>query len=54
MKPETRTLLRVAVAAGEDERSSTSKTVDRLMGNRPEARFRFIQDNAAFVEELDI
>ena len=52
MKRDTRTLLRVAVE--EDDRTTTSKTVDQLMGNKPEARFRFIQDNAAFVEELDI
>jgi len=24
------------------------------MGTKPEARFRFIQENAEFVEELDI
>ncbi|MBY5863196.1 hypothetical protein [Rhizobium leguminosarum] len=28
--------------------------VDDLMGTKPEARFRFIQDRAAFAENLDI
>ncbi len=52
MNHKTRTLLRVAVA--EDDRADTSSTVDQLMGNKPEARFQFIQDRAAFVTELDI
>jgi topoisomerase-4 subunit B len=48
-----RTLLRVEIA--EDERK-TSKLVDQLMGNKPEARFRFIQERAAFAkpDALDI
>ncbi len=54
MNPETRILLRVEV--DEDDRTQTSKAVDQLMGNKPEARFKFIQDNAEYVsgEELDI
>jgi topoisomerase-4 subunit B len=32
----------------------TSDAVDALMGTKPEARFRFIQDRAAFAENLDI
>ena len=32
----------------------TAELVERLMGKRPEARFRFIQDNARFVEDLDV
>ena len=52
MNPKSRTLLRVAVH--EDDRPATSSTVDQLMGNKPEARFHFIQERAAFVTELDI
>ncbi len=54
MNPNTRLLLRVEVA--EDEISVTSQTVDQLMGNKPEARFSFIQEKAEFVSEeiLDI
>ncbi|WP_206453944.1 DNA topoisomerase IV subunit B [Aurantimonas marina] len=52
MDPKKRTLLRVVM--DEAPESGTSIAVDALMGNKPEARFRFIQDRAAFVEELDI
>jgi topoisomerase-4 subunit B len=54
MSPAVRTLLRVEVA--EDDRKGTAKAVDQLMGTKPEARFRFIQEHAAFVEDqaLDI
>jgi len=52
MDPKKRTLLRVHV--DEDYIEETRSTVDDLMGTKPEARFRFIQDRAAFVEELDI
>jgi topoisomerase IV subunit B len=52
MDPRKRTLLRVEVA--EDTATETKTVVDDLMGTRPDARFRFIQERAAFVEELDI
>ncbi|WP_313027824.1 DNA topoisomerase IV subunit B [Brucella sp.] len=52
MDPKKRTLLRVHV--DEDYIDETRSTVDDLMGTKPEARFRFIQDRAAFVEKLDI
>jgi topoisomerase-4 subunit B len=53
MDPSVRTLLRVEIT--EDERS-LAILVDQLMGNKPEARFRFIQDRAEFAEPdaLDI
>jgi topoisomerase-4 subunit B len=51
MAPKTRKLLRVKVVEDRDE---TRLSVDRLMGNKPEARFAFIQENAAFVHDLDI
>ncbi|NMA98226.1 MAG: DNA topoisomerase IV subunit B [Phyllobacteriaceae bacterium] len=51
MSPKTRTLLQVKVL---DDRDATKSTVDRLMGNKPEARFDFIQENAAFVTDLDV
>jgi len=54
MDPKKRTLLRVAVL--DEARESTGDTVDRLMGNKPEARFAFIQERAVFADgaELDI
>ena len=51
MKPGSRTLLRIDVASEFDD---TKKSIDRLMGNKPELRFQFIQENAAFVDDLDI
>ena len=51
MDPRKRTLLRVEVA--EDE-SDTRGAVDALMGTKPEARFRFLQERAEFAHELDI
>jgi topoisomerase-4 subunit B len=54
MDPKKRTLLRVNVV--EDERKSTDKSVERLMGNKPELRFDFIQERAEFAGEdlLDV
>jgi topoisomerase-4 subunit B len=52
MDPRSRTMLRVAVA--EEEAAATSDAVDRLMGSKPEARFRFIQERAPFARDLDI
>ena len=52
MDQKKRLILRVAI--GEGERSTLSETVNALMGSKPEARFRFIQDRAAFAKDLDI
>jgi topoisomerase-4 subunit B len=52
MDPSKRTMLRITV--DEEAVAETNSTVDQLMGNKPEARFRFIQDNAEFAEDLDI
>ena len=51
MDKKTRTLLQVSVR---QDRAETTAAVDRLMGTKPEARFDFIQENAAFVTDLDI
>ena len=52
MDPKHRTLLRVDI--DNDASESTKDVVDELMGTKPEARFRFIQENAAFAHDLDI
>ena len=53
MDPAKRTLLRVEI--DEIAPGDTRQAVDDLMGTKPEARFRFIQDRAAFaVDSLDI
>ncbi len=53
MDPRKRTLLRVEV---QSDVEVTRIAVDDLMGTKPEARFRFIQENAAFADEemLDV
>jgi topoisomerase-4 subunit B len=54
MDPRRRTLLQVRVV--EDDEKATKKSVERLMGNKAEARFEFIQERAAFADEaaLDV
>ena len=54
MDPGKRTLLRVKLVA--DDAKPTDKAVERLMGNKPEARFEFIQERAEFAGEelLDV
>ena len=52
MDPATRTLARVSTEEGE---ASIEALVETLMGRKPEARFTFIQANAAFAaEDLDL
>ena len=52
MDPATRKLIRVTV--DEDVPGETGDLVERLMGKKPEMRFAYIQQNAQFVEELDV
>jgi topoisomerase IV subunit B len=51
MNPDTRTLLRVTV---EDAQQAIDSLVERLMGKNAESRFDFIQQNASFVQDVDI
>jgi topoisomerase-4 subunit B len=52
MDPSKRTLARVTLPREEE---AVEDLVERLMGRKPEARFRFIQENAEFaVADLDI
>ena len=50
MDPKTRSLIRITLQEYE-QRAEVSDLVDRLMGKNPDKRFRFIQDNAAMLEE---
>ncbi len=54
MDPRKRTLLRVVLT--EDAQKDTEKSVERLMGTKPEARFAFIQERAEFADDelLDV
>ncbi|OLP60081.1 DNA topoisomerase IV subunit B [Xaviernesmea oryzae] len=52
MDPAHRTLLKVAI--DEIDFEGTREAVDNLMGTKADARFRFIQERAAFADNLDI
>ncbi|MGE7416810.1 DNA topoisomerase IV subunit B [Methylobacterium tarhaniae] len=52
MDPKKRTLLRVEVV--EEAKAATGDTVERLMGNKPEARFAFISERAVFADEIEL
>ena len=38
----------------EDDRKNTDKSVERLMGNKPELRFEFIQERAEFAATAEL
>jgi topoisomerase-4 subunit B len=50
MAARSRNLLRVTVAP--EDKAETADSVERLMGNRPDARFAFIQERAPFAVAL--
>ena len=50
MDPRQRSLLRVTVL--QEDTLGTADAVERLMGNKPEARFAFIQDRASGAADL--
>ncbi len=52
MNPEKRVLLKVDVPI--EELGETADRVESLMGKKPELRFSFIQENARFVEDIDV
>jgi topoisomerase IV subunit B len=51
MDPAKRILLRVEVTG---DKTRTTDAVNALMGSKPELRFRFITERAAFAKDLDI
>ncbi|MDO9526442.1 MAG: DNA topoisomerase IV subunit B, partial [Gemmobacter sp.] len=52
MNPKTRKLIRVSI---DDEiPGETGDLVERLMGKKPELRYQYIQENARFVEDVDV
>ena len=67
MNPKTRKLLRVTLPdaeaalgiaielrSGDSPKTETDDLVERLMGKNAEPRFRFIQENAQFVQDIDV
>ena len=59
MDPAKRTLIRVTIPSGHNdeeilEAKDTARLVDQLMGKHPEKRFKFIQENASLVDDIDV
>ncbi len=61
MDMSKRTLIRITLPLAEQSidafkkaEGGTAQLIDRLMGKNPEARFEFIQENATFVQDIDI
>ncbi len=56
MNPETRSLIRVLLPDPTDETATeyTADIVEQLMGSKPELRFKYIQEHAKFIDDLDI
>ncbi|MBU2606985.1 MAG: DNA topoisomerase IV subunit B [Alphaproteobacteria bacterium] len=56
MNPATRTLARITLPDSLDALTEVkpSDLINILMGKKAETRFKFIQENAAFVDQLDI
>jgi topoisomerase IV subunit B len=52
MNMAKRNLLKVEI--DKDDKVAITEAVNALMGSKPEARFRFIQERAAFAKDLDI
>ena len=52
MDPTRRLMLQVEIA--EADKAATADSVNKLMGTKPELRFRFIQDRAAFVTGVEV
>lgn len=54
MNPASRLLARVTLEAIDDVEMPAEELINTLMGKKAELRFKFIQENAAFVDDLDI
>jgi topoisomerase IV subunit B len=52
MNPATRTLARLVIPPG--DLPTVSDLVETLMGRKPELRFKWLQENARYAEELDL
>jgi topoisomerase-4 subunit B len=52
MDPKKRTLLKVTL--DNEDAEGTREAVENLMGTKAESRFRFIQERAAFAQNIDI
>jgi topoisomerase IV subunit B len=54
MHPEKRKLLNIKINQGKKELKETENLFESLMGKKAEHRYKFIQENANFTEQIDI
>ena len=54
MDPASRSLLKITLPDGYEDRQPVKDLVERLMGKDPAHRFEFIQERAAAVDEEEI
>ena len=54
MHHEKRKLLNININQGKKELKETENLFESLMGKKPEYRFKFIQENANFTDQIDI
>ena len=54
MNPEKRKLININIEQGKKELKETESLFEALMGKKAEHRFKFIQENANFTEQIDI
>jgi topoisomerase-4 subunit B len=54
MNPASRTLARVTLEAIDDVEVPAEELINTLMGKKAELRFKYIQENARFVEDVDV
>ena len=54
MNPEKRKLLNVNINQGKKELKETENLFESLMGKKAEYRFKFIQQNANFTDQIDV
>ena len=49
-----RKLININIEKGKKESRLTEKLFEQLMGKKPELRYKFIQDNANFINQIDV
>tara|TARA_Y100000590_G_C15718083_1_gene1012566 strand:- start:834 stop:2768 length:1935 start_codon:yes stop_codon:yes gene_type:complete len=54
MDPEKRLLIKIRMEDGAKEAKKTDKIFESLMGKKAEGRYNFIQENANFINNLDV
>ena len=54
MSISKRKLISIKMQRGSKEQKNIEKLFEKLMGKKPELRFKFIQDNVNFIKQIDI